>query len=77
MERVGDVRVPRGSKTEHVLAALQRLPREYTLTQLERGCPGVSRDMIKRLLNAWRGQLVTSIGRGPGAKWIKLDEEKG
>lgn len=76
MERIGDAQVPRGSKTEHVLAALQRLPREFTLAQLEQGCPGVSRDMIKRVLNARRGQLVACVGRGPGAKWVKLDEEK-
>lgn len=77
MERVGDLHAPRGSKTEQVLAAIQRLPREFTLAQLEQTCPGVSRDMIKRVLNARRGQLVACVGRGPGAKWIKLGDEKG
>jgi hypothetical protein len=77
VEGVGDMQAPRGSKTEQVLKAIQRLPRAFTLAQLEQACPGVSRDMIKRLLNVWRGQLVACVGRGPGAKWIKLDEEKG
>jgi hypothetical protein len=35
MERVGDLEAPRGAKTKQVLAAIQRLPREFTLTQLE------------------------------------------
>jgi hypothetical protein len=77
MERVGDMQAPRGSKTEQVLTAIQRLPREFTLAQLEQACPGVSRDMVKRVLNAGRGQLVECVSRGPGAKWIKLDGEKG
>ncbi len=77
VERVGDMEAPRGSKTEQVLAAIQRLPREFTLAQLEQTCPGVSRDMVKRVLSARRGQLVECIGRGPGAKWIKLGAEKG
>ena len=77
MERVGDLHAPCGSKTEQVLAAIQRLPREFTLAQLEQICPSVSRDMIKRVLNARRGQLVACVGRGPGAKWIKLGDEKG
>jgi Fic family protein len=77
MERVGDMQAPRGSKTEQVLTAIQRLPREFTLAQLEQACPGVSRDMVKRVLSGQRGKLVECVGRGPGAKWIKLDGEKG
>lgn len=77
MERVGDVQAPRGSKTEQVLANIRGLPQEFTLAQLEQDCLGVSRDMVKRVLRAQRGQLVECIGRGPGAKWIKLGGEKG
>ncbi len=77
MERVGDLQAPRGAKTEQVLAAIQRLPQEFTLTQLEQICPGVSRDMVKRVLGAQRGQLVECVGRGPGAKWVRLGGEKG
>jgi hypothetical protein len=76
MERTGSLEAPRGAKTEQVLAAIQRLPREFTLTQLEQICPGVSRDMVKRVLGAQRGQLVECVGRGPGAKWIRLGGEK-
>ncbi|MDA8254989.1 MAG: hypothetical protein M0Z99_04995 [Betaproteobacteria bacterium] len=36
-----------------------------------RACPGVSRDMIRRVLNTQKGQTVDCIGRGPGALWQK------
>jgi Fic family protein len=71
VERVGDTRSPRGSKTELVLSALERLPKEFTLAQLEQACPGVSRELVRRVLNQQKGKSVECIGRGPGAKWTK------
>lgn len=71
IDRVGDVQAPRGSKTEAVLSAIGRLPREFTLAQLEHACPGVSRDMIRRVLAGEKGKTVACVGRGPGAKWVK------
>ena len=77
IERVGEVQAPRGAKTEQVQAALRRLPREFTLTQLEQACPGVSRDMIRRVLADERGKSVDCVGRGPGAKWVRRDAQSG
>jgi Fic family protein len=70
-ERVGDIQAPRGSKTEMILTALTRLPHEFTVAQLEQATPGVSREMLRRVLGAQKGKTVECIGRGPGAKWIK------
>ncbi len=70
-ERVGNLQAPRGSKTEMVLTALQRLPKEFSVTQLEQASPGVSREMVRRILSDQKGKSVECIGRGPGAKWIK------
>ncbi|MBU0992107.1 MAG: Fic family protein [Proteobacteria bacterium] len=70
-DRVGDLQAPRGSKTEMVLNALQRLPKEFTVAQLEQASPGVSREMVRRVLGDQKGKIVECIGRGPGAKWIK------
>lgn len=50
---------------------LKKLPHEFTLTQLEQASPGVSREMIRRVLRELKGSKVECIGRGPGAKWIK------
>ena len=71
VERVGDIQAPRGSKTEMVLSALQRLPQEFTVAQLEQACPGVSRDMVRRVIAEQKGKSVECVGRGPGAKWTK------
>lgn len=71
VERLGDIQLPRGSKTDRVLSAIAGLPREFTLSQLEQACLGVSRDMIRRVLNEQKGKTVECVGRGPGAKWVK------
>ena len=40
-ERVGEVKAPRGAKTDLVLAAISRFPGAFTVLQLEQACPGV------------------------------------
>lgn len=70
--RVGEVKAPRGAKTEIVLGAIRGLGEAFTLAELERACPGVSRDMVRRVLRGeQRSQRLTSEGRGPGARWRK------
>jgi hypothetical protein len=54
-----------------VLEAIARFPGTFSLADLERACPGVSRDMIRRVLNTRKEQTVDCIGRGPGALWKK------
>jgi len=71
VERVGETSEPRGSKTLLVLEAIGKMTSAFSLTDLERDCPGVSRDMIRRVLNMHKGQSVDCIGRGPGALWRK------
>jgi hypothetical protein len=69
VERVGETSEPRGSKTQRVLEAIAKMPGTFSLTDLERACPGVSRDMIRRVLNTRKGRSVDCISRGPGALW--------
>ena len=76
VDRVGDVQAPRGSKTEQVLQAIRQLSAEFTLAQLEQACPGVSRDMVRRVLREQSGKLVACRGRGPGALWARLAQKK-
>lgn len=71
VERVGETSEPRGSKTLLVLETIGKLSGTFSLADLERACPGVSRDMIRRVLNTQKGQKVDCIGRGPGALWKK------
>ena len=71
-ERAGQVKSPRGAKTALVQAAIQAFPGEFSLGDLERACPGVSRDMVRRVLrNLQRAAKVACLGRGPGAAWRK------
>ena len=71
VERVGETSEPRGSKTRLVLEVIDKMSSTFSLADLERACPGVSRDMIRRVLNTQKGQTVDCIGRGPGALWQK------
>ena len=71
-ERAGQIRSPRGAKTALVESAIGQFPGEFSLTDLERACPGVSRDMIRRVLDRLRKAGKTEcLGRGPGTKWQK------
>jgi Fic family protein len=71
-ERVGQVKSPRGAKTGLIESAIQSFSKEFTLSDLERACPGVSRDMIRRVLRDLQtGGKVECLGRGPGAAWQK------
>ncbi|MFA7267994.1 MAG: Fic family protein [Sterolibacterium sp.] len=75
-ERAGQLSAPRGSKRELVLASIARLTampgKGFAISALEQACPGVSRDMVRRVLREQQavGVLVCE-GRGPGAQWKK------
>lgn len=69
-ERVGQLKSPRGAKTELVESAIAAFDGTFTLADLERACPGVSRDMVRRVLRNLRHTgTVECLGRGPGAPW--------
>lgn len=71
-ERAAQVKTARGAKTALVEAAIGGFPGDFTLADLERACPGVSRDMIRRVLrDRQKAGAVMCLGRGPGAAWKK------
>jgi Fic family protein len=71
-ERAGQVKSPRGAKTTLVEAAIEAFPAEFNLTDIERACTGVSRDMVRRVLRELqKANKVVCLGRGPGATWRK------
>jgi Fic family protein len=68
--RVGQVKAPRGAKTAMIESAVASFPGEFSLGDLERACPGVSRDMARRVLQQLQREgRVECVGRGPGARW--------
>jgi Fic/DOC family len=71
-QRAGDMKSKRGAKTELVDHAIESNVGEFGITDLERACPGVSRDMIRlRLRDLKAAGRIECLGRGPGAKWRK------
>ena len=71
--RMGKVKSPRGAKTDLIETAVSNFGDEFTLSDLEKACPGVSRDMVRRVLrDLQKRQVVECLGRGPGAQWQKL-----
>jgi len=70
--RAGQIRSARGAKTALILDAIKSFEGKFTLSDLERACPGVSRDMVRRVLKDLRAEgNLKCIGKGPGAPWIK------
>jgi Fic family protein len=71
-ERVGQVKAPRGEKSQVVFDAVARMPGDFSIAQLQQQCPGVSVDLIRKLLNHLRGEgTLQCLGRGPNAMWRK------
>ncbi len=71
-QRVGQTKSPRGTKTELIESAIRGFPADFTLADLERACPSVSRDMVRRVLrDLQKSGKMECLGRGPGAPWRK------
>lgn len=72
-DRVGVLSGGRGSKSELVRDAILRRIGPFAISDIERDCPGVSRELVRLVLRQMRdeGALVLE-GRGRGAKWVKI-----
>jgi Fic family protein len=78
VERVGEVKAPRGEKREMVIAGIEHLlakSQGFKLGELEQACPGVSRDMVRLVLREQQdaGEIACT-GRGPGAVWARTNK---
>jgi len=70
-ERVGAIRTGRGAKTDLIEHAVARRNRPFGITDIEAECPGVSREMVRHVLQQLRDQGKLAIqGSGRGAKWV-------
>ena len=71
-QRAGETGAPKGEKTDQVRSAVLRLTGSFSLSDLQRECPGVSVDMIRHVLRLLRttGE-VECLGRGRNAVWRK------
>jgi len=69
-KRSGDIAAPKGEKAEFVRRAIARHSGDFRLVDIERACPGVGRDWIRRILFDLKKQgKVSCTGKGRGARW--------
>lgn len=72
-ERVGQIKGARGSKKDLIIATIRQIEDSFTVADLREKCPGVSVDMIRRVLKDLQAaKSVACIERGQKAKWRKL-----
>ena len=70
--RVDAVAGARGAKREMVVDCIERLPSEFSIADIERVCPHVSRPTINRVLRDLRRDGRLQATRGRDARWTKL-----
>jgi len=74
-ERVGEIRTTKISKTEQIHMAVDRRVGPFAISDIERECPHISRDMIKLVLRDLRDKNVIVVqGKGRGAKWVRHEQ---
>jgi len=74
-ERTSNIKKYYGSKTELILQAVERKTGPFSISDIQRECPGISRVMIKTVLRKLRDNgKIKSTGVGRGAKWVKERE---
>ena len=77
VERVGDIKAPRGEKRDVVEASITRLldrkKAAFSLSELDQLCPDVSRDMVRHVVREQQAMgKIECQGRGPGTLWTRL-----
>lgn len=74
-DQVGQLDSPKGAKAILVNNAILSQKGEFRIADIERLCPGVGRDWIRRLLQMLGKQgVVRCQGRGPKARWRVVQE---
>ncbi len=72
-ERAANIKPARGAKTQIVNQAIERQVGEFSLSDIERECPAVSRDMIKIIFRELqKAKKIECLGKGKSAKWKKI-----
>jgi Fic family protein len=69
--RVGTLTSGKGSKAQHIRTTIETMIGLFSISDIERICPSVSRDTIRLILRQLRNEgVIAPEGKGRGAKWI-------
>ncbi len=72
-QRAAFVKPARGAKTEILEKSIERQSGEFTITELTRMLPGISRPMARVVLEAMRKKgLVKLVAKGRNARWRRI-----
>jgi len=72
-ERAANIKPTRGAKTALVIKAIDSQQGEFSISDIERACPVVSRVMIKKvLLQMQKDKKIKCLGKGQSAKWKRI-----
>ena len=72
-ERVGQIESPRGEKTALIETAIRQLE-TFSVSDIQRACPGVSVDLIRRTLKVMQDKNeVKCTRKGRSAKWMRVN----
>ncbi|MDP2852845.1 MAG: Fic family protein [Smithellaceae bacterium] len=71
-ERMGQLSHPRGEKTEMARKAVMVFTGHFSVSDIQKMCPGVGIDTIRRVLkDLQHDKIIECISRGQSAKWRK------
>ncbi len=72
-ERAGNFKPARGAKTDFVMKAIESQHGEFSISDIERACPNVSRVMIKKVLfQMQQDKKIKCLGKGKSAQWQRI-----
>jgi Fic family protein len=72
-ERASNFKPARGAKTALLMKAVDSQQGEFSISDIERACPSVSRVLIKKvLLQLQKDKKVACLGKGQSAKWKRM-----
>lgn len=71
--RMEELQNPRGEKTALITQAIRQSPETFHIADIQRKCPGISVDMIRKVLKDLRAEGRTKcLGMGKAAQWKRV-----
>lgn len=70
--RFENTQSPRGEKSEQVINVINSFTTPFTVRQIEQQCPGVSRGLIRKIMQQ-NTHCLKCTGKGAGARWERIE----